>query len=128
MIRILSIDDTPLNQKVLMAMLSRADTIIDCAESAAEGFRRLDEARYDIVLMDLRMPVMDGFEAIEVIRQRTDHHATIPIIVVTADAAPHLTAACLAVGGTGLITKPYSAARLCQMIAEAVMADADVAI
>lgn len=126
MLRILSVDDTPLNQRVIVAMLERTEAVVDCVESAADAIRRLDHAVYDLILMDLRMPEMDGFEAIRIIRRRSDRHAAIPIFVMTADAAPHLPDACRDAGGTGLLTKPFLANTLIELIASTVLADADI--
>ena len=126
--RALCVDDNLMNQKILTAMLERSGVAVDCAESAQDCFQRLDESSFDIIFMDLRMPVIDGFEAIRMIRSRTDGHAKVPILVVTADTAPHLPGACIAAGGSGLVTKPFSTEALYRLLADTVMVGDDIAV
>jgi len=72
----------------------------------------VEEGAFDLILMDLRMPGMDGLTAIKHIRARTDDKAKLPIIVVTADAALNLREECLAGGATDFLTKPVAMDRL----------------
>ncbi|TKD51234.1 response regulator [Sphingomonas baiyangensis] len=105
---ILFIEDDPMNRRVVRDMLDVAGATMAEADRAEEGLRRIDAEAFDIVLVDLRMPGMDGFEAIERIRARDDAKAAIPIIVVTADTAPGLTERCLSAGADEVLFKPVA--------------------
>ncbi len=106
--RVLAIEDDALNRRVVRDMLSVAGVGMDDAGSADLGLRMIDADEYDIILMDLRMPGMDGFEAIDRIRARADAKSRVPIIVITADAAVDLRVRCLARGADELLLKPVA--------------------
>src|ERR1700754_5215010 len=84
---ILFVEDDAMNRRVVRDMLTVAGATMDEAHDAESGLQMIDERQYDIVLMDLRMPGMDGLTAIKHIRARTDDKASVPVIVVTADTA-----------------------------------------
>ncbi len=75
---------------------------------AEEGLARIEYEHFDVILMDLRMPGMDGMEAIRKIRARTDAKAGLPVIVVTADTAIDLREQCLAAGADDVLFKPVA--------------------
>ncbi len=106
--RILAIDDDALNRRVVRDMLSVAGVGMDEADSAEAGLRAIDADDFDIVLMDLRMPGMDGMEAIGHIRARPAPKNDLPIIVVTADATQGLRDRCLSGGADELLLKPVA--------------------
>ena len=83
---VLFIEDDRMNRRVVKDMLSVAGAEMAEAESAEEGLAMLDSTDYDMLLVDLRMPGMDGMTAIRHIRARSDAKAKVPVIVVTADA------------------------------------------
>lgn len=105
---ILFIEDDPMNRRVVRDMLDVAGASMVEADRAEEGLRRIDEEEFDVVLVDLRMPGMDGFEAIRRIRAREDEKAALPIIVVTADTAADLADRCLAAGADEVLFKPVA--------------------
>jgi CheY-like chemotaxis protein len=105
---ILFIEDDPMNRRVVSDMLDVAGAVMTGAESAEIGLRLIDENDFNIVLLDLRMPGMDGFEALERIRARKDAKAQLPVIVVTADIAPDLRDRCLALGADEVMFKPVA--------------------
>lgn len=105
---ILFIEDDPMNRRVVSDMLDVAGAVMTGAESAEIGLKLIDENDYNIVLLDLRMPGMDGFEALERIRGRGDAKAQLPVIVVTADIAPDLRDRCLALGADEVMFKPVA--------------------
>jgi CheY-like chemotaxis protein len=86
----LIVDDHPVNRQVLSLMLQRVPARVTCAENGAEGLKAFKAERFDLVLMDLRMPVMDGYEAMR--RIRADEAARklprTPIIVASAHTTP----------------------------------------
>jgi CheY-like chemotaxis protein len=100
-------EDDPMNQRVVKNMLDVAGVTMVEAESAERGLKILDEQNFTMVLVDLRMPGMDGITAIEHIRARKDAKARVSIIV-TADSAPDLRERCLAAGGDDVIFKPVA--------------------
>lgn len=97
-----------MNRRVVKDMLDVAGATMTEAESAEIGLRLLDERDFAIVLVDLRMPGMDGITAIRHIRARTDAKAGVPVIVVTADIAPDLCQRCLEAGADEVIFKPVA--------------------
>ncbi|MEP9404021.1 response regulator [Sphingomonas sp. VNH70] len=105
---ILYIEDDAMNRRVVRDMLDVAGAAMVEADGAEAGFRRIDAESFDLVLMDLRMPGMDGFEAIRRIRARTDAKRDVPIIVVTADAAVDLAERCIATGADEVLFKPVA--------------------
>ena len=123
--RVLLVEDNPMNRRVLREMLRVADVALDEAELAETGLRLVDQNDYELVLMDLRMPGMDGLTAIAQIRARGDAKANVPIIVVTADTAPDLRETCLRAGADEVIQKPVAMAALFSTIGEVVAARSD---
>jgi CheY-like chemotaxis protein len=86
---ILFVEDDAMNRRVVRDMLMVAGASMDEAPDAETGLAMIDANDYDIVLMDLRMPGMDGLTAIRHIRARQDGKASVPVIVVTArDLSP----------------------------------------
>lgn len=105
---VLFIEDDRMNRRVVKDMLDVVGSTLTEAESAEEGLRLLDAGEFDVVLMDLRMPGMDGVTAIRHIRARGDAKANVPIVVVTADTAPDLRERCLEAGADDVLFKPVA--------------------
>ena len=97
-----------MNRRVVRDMLDVAGATMTEAESAEEGLQLIDANDFDMILVDLRMPGMDGITAIRHIRARDDEKAKLPIIVVTADAAVDLRDRCIAAGADDVIFKPVA--------------------
>ncbi|PAX06681.1 response regulator [Sphingomonas lenta] len=106
--KVLFIEDDRMNRRVVKDMLDVAGAVMTEAESAEEGLELLDANQYDILLVDLRMPGMDGMTAIRHIRARGDAKAQVPVIVVTADTAPDLREQCLEAGADDVLFKPVA--------------------
>jgi CheY-like chemotaxis protein len=106
--KILFVEDDAMNRRVVRDMLDVAGATMAEADLAEEGLRRIDEEVFDLVLLDLRMPGMDGFEVIHRVRARTDAKRDLPIIVVTADTAIDLTERCIALGADEVLFKPVA--------------------
>lgn len=115
--KILFVEDDPMNRRVVKEMLTAARIELHEAENGPTGLRMIDEDDYDLVLMDLRMPGMDGMEAIRRIRDRDDEKARVPIIVVTADTAMNLRGQCLEQGADEFLIKPVEVRALFETIA-----------
>jgi len=106
--RVLFVEDNEVNRRVMGEMLRAGEIEMAEAEDGETGLRMVDENDYDLILMDLRMPGMDGLTAIRHIRARGDAKAQAPIIVITADAGASIEADCKAAGADGLLLKPVS--------------------
>ena len=78
------------------------------AESGELGLSLIDENAYDVILLDLRMPGMDGLTVIDRVRGRGDDKASLPIVVLTADTAVDLRERCLAAGADDVLFKPVA--------------------
>jgi CheY-like chemotaxis protein len=109
---ILFVEDDAMNRRVVRDMLTVAGASMDEAEDAESGLRMIGEREYDIVLMDLRMPGMDGLTAIRHIRARNDEKAGVPVIVVTADTALDICRDCIDQGADEVILKPVAMNKL----------------
>lgn len=105
---VLFIEDDPMNRRVVKDMLDVAGATMAEASWAEEGLAMIDDQRFDVILVDLRMPGVDGFETIRRIRGRGDAKADLPIIVVTADTAIDLRERCLALGADDVLFKPVA--------------------
>ena len=106
--KVLYVEDDPMNRRVVKDMLAVAEVEMAEAEDAEIGLRMVDTQRFDLILMDLRMPGMDGLAAIGHIRARTDDVRSVPVIVVTADATHDIQQRCLAAGADELLRKPVA--------------------
>jgi len=107
-VNVLFIEDDPMNRRVVKDMLDVAGATMAEAAWAEEGLARIEAERFDVILVDLRMPGTDGFETIRRIRARGDDKGELPIIVVTADTAFDLRERCLAVGADDVLFKPVA--------------------
>ena len=103
--RVLLVEDNEINQEVAIGQLEDAELFVDLAENGAVAVRMVRENDYDIVLMDMQMPVMDGIEATRAIRSDPNHQA-LPIIAMTANALVSDREACLQAGMNDHIAKP----------------------
>ncbi len=116
--RVLVVDDHPVNRDVAALMLAAAGCEVDLACDGAEAVAAAGPGGFDLILMDVRMPLMDGLEATRRIRALAGPAATVPIVAFTADAMPEDVVRCLAAGMQGHIAKPVSQARLRQVLWE----------
>lgn len=105
---ILFIEDDAMNRRVVRDMLDVAGATMAEAPLAEEGLAMIDRHDYDVILVDLRMPGMDGHEAIRRIRAREDAKRNLPIIVITADTAVDLRERCLEAGADEVLFKPVA--------------------
>ncbi len=115
--RILFIEDDPMNRRVVRDMLHVAGLGLSEADGGVAGIAKLESEPFDVLLLDLRMPNMDGFEVIQALRSREDELRDIPIIVVTADASPGLEDQVLATGADAVLHKPIAMQSLFDTIA-----------
>ncbi|REE70527.1 polar amino acid transport system substrate-binding protein [Paenibacillus taihuensis] len=107
---ILLVEDNEINQEVAKAILSDMDIQLDVANNGAEAVAMAGLVPYDAILMDLQMPVMDGYEATRLIREKLGGDT--PIIAMTADAMKGIKERVLEVGMDAYITKPFDSIEL----------------
>ena len=110
--RVLYVDDNGMNRLVMSEMLRAAGIRMDEADDGEIGLRMIEAGDYDLVLMDLRMPGVDGATAIRRLRARPDAKRLTPVVVVTGDASPSVAAECRAAGADDLVMKPVALAEL----------------
>lgn len=106
--RILLVEDNPINQEIILELLRSEGLVMDVANQGQEALACLlagPADHYDLVLMDLQMPVMDGYEATRRIRQ-DNRFADLPILAMTADAVTGVREKVLSVGMNDYLTKP----------------------
>jgi CheY-like chemotaxis protein/HPt (histidine-containing phosphotransfer) domain-containing protein len=106
--RVLVVEDQPLNREVAHGMLTALGLRVETANDGQQALARLERERFDVVLMDCEMPVMDGLAAVTALRQREGQGPRTPVIALTADATPSGRAACLAAGMDDYLAKPFS--------------------
>lgn len=110
--RVLFVEDNEVNRRVVREMLRAGGVDMAEAENGRAGLEMIERHDYDLVLMDLRMPVMDGMTAIRHIRARQDSKAALPVIVITADEGPTIEADCRLAGADDVLHKPVSMSAL----------------
>ena len=111
-LNILLVDDNDVNLKVASLMLKKLGHHADLATNGIEAIEAIEHQSYDIVLMDIQMPEMDGLEATKIIRQRW--HEDLKIIIVTS--LNNYREICLEAGADGFLTKPLSIENLRETI------------
>jgi len=112
--RILVVDDGAENRELVKVVLEEAGLSVDEAENGAIGVEMVQRHTYDLVLMDVQMPVMDGFTAVQRMRE---NGVTIPVVALTANAMKGFEAECLASGYSEYATKPVDIDKLMMMVA-----------
>jgi PAS domain S-box-containing protein len=108
---VLLVEDNFVNQKVAVKFLERLGCTVQVASNGAEGVAACRDQRFDIILMDLQMPLMDGMTATRKIREM-ENGAKVPIIALTANAMTGDRERCEAAGMDGYLTKPIEVERL----------------
>ncbi len=112
---VLVVDDMPANRAVVAAMLSGVGFLTAEASNGLEGVEQAEAQKPDLILMDIKMPVMDGYEAMQCIR-RIEALAVVPIIALSASATKDVQAKSLEAGATAFLSKPVQQGDLMQMI------------
>ncbi|MBF0127530.1 MAG: response regulator, partial [Magnetococcales bacterium] len=115
---LLVVDDEPINRQIIGEMLKELGHLVTLAESGYAALDRLREGRFDAVLMDLRMPDMDGVETIRRLRNLESPNGTIPVLVLTADVTLEAIDRSHAAGANRVLGKPLLMTALQQALTE----------
>jgi signal transduction histidine kinase/CheY-like chemotaxis protein len=116
-LRVLVAEDNAVNQRLAVRLLEKAGHTVAVAGDGREALAALDREAFDLVLMDVQMPVMDGFEALAAIRQREESTGgRLPVIALTANAMKGDRERCLQAGFDDYVPKPLRAAQLFEAI------------
>lgn len=119
-LEVLLVEDHALNVMVAREVLSAAipGVTIDVALNGLEAVEMTATKRYDVILMDVQMPMMDGYEATRIIRAREAGRKPVPIIGVTANVMPTELERCMEAGMNGHLTKPFTREELMEVVGE----------
>ena len=116
-LHLLAAEDNAVNREVLAAMIDLAGHRVTFAEDGAAAVRAARTQPFDLVLMDLHMPELDGIGATRAIRAMAGPMARVPIVALTADVFPETRARCLEAGMNDFLTKPIGLTELTQLLA-----------
>jgi CheY-like chemotaxis protein len=116
-LRVLVAEDTVANQKIVKSILSKRGHAVEIARNGREVVEMIRHQPFDLILMDVQMPIMDGFQATSTIRSLEAHLGRrVPIIALTAHARQGDRERCLAAGMDDYLVKPVSAASLVELV------------
>ena len=115
-LRILLVEDNPANQKLANYILQDRGHLVEIAGDGQEAVYLTEQNRYDVILMDVQMPGMNGLEATAAIRKRDDGDTRVPIIAMTAHAMKGDRDRCLAAGMNGYLSKPVNAQEMIGLV------------
>ena len=125
-LRLLLVDDNAINRSVARLLLAPTGLIVTEATNGKEALYRLSEQIFDVVLLDVHMPIMDGTEAIKHIRAADAPWRDIPVIALTADAMSGERERLLSIGMSGYVSKPIEQAALVHEIHQVMVASRSV--
>jgi CheY-like chemotaxis protein/HPt (histidine-containing phosphotransfer) domain-containing protein len=117
---VLLVDDIGMNRDVIGAFLRAAGHVVELAENGQDAVRLASARIYDLILMDVRMPEMDGLEATRQIRALLAPYGQVPIVALTAYFFPDQVTQCQEAGMDGHVTKPVNYATLVQAVARGI--------
>jgi CheY-like chemotaxis protein len=117
-LRVLLVEDHPINQKLAISLIERAGHQVTLAQNGEEGLRAVMQQAFDLVFMDMQMPVMDGLEATRSIRafEIAQGRPRLPVVAMTANAMDSDRQACADAGMDDFLSKPFKADSLRQIL------------
>lgn len=113
--RFLLAEDNEINSEVVIGLLQNIGAVADVATDGALAFQMATNTSYDLIFMDLHMPVMDGYQATVMIRK---HQVKTPVIAITAEALSHVEDNCIKAGINAIVTKPIDPGLFYEQILE----------
>ena len=119
MTEVLVVDDSLSMRHMVSLTLKEADYSVIVAEDGEQGLQRARENRFDLVITDINMPVMDGFTLIGKLRAMDDYRLT-PLLVLTTESSDDKKAEGRAAGATGWIVKPFDPDKLLKLVSRVV--------
>lgn len=122
-LRLLLAEDNPVNQKLVNALLSKINVQVTLADNGVMAFEHIQSTAFDVVLMDIQMPELDGFETTRAVREwekQTDSTRSLPIIALTASALLSDRQKCIAEGMNDYVSKPIKREELYRAIWNAI--------
>lgn len=123
---VLLVEDDIVNRRVLVGMLQRLGCLVEVAENAQQTLSLVKERSYDIILMDVQLPDLDGLTLTRQLRQQPGWLAKVPIMAMTAGGAVNDRKRCLKAGMDDYLTKPLSLATLSQRLAQYIKVDSQI--
>jgi PAS domain S-box-containing protein len=115
-LHLLVVDDHLINLKIATKIVEHWGVTVETAQNGAECLNILNEKKFDVILMDMQMPVIDGIEATRLIRKSDKDFKTIPIIAMTAAALPEERERCLNSGMNDYLAKPFNPNNLLELL------------
>ena len=106
--RLLLVEDHPINQKLALTLIQKLGYQVDLVDDGQKAVAACESHAYDLILMDVQMPVMNGFDATRLIRSGAGPNALSPIVALTANAMQSDKDACFSAGMNDFLTKPFS--------------------
>ncbi len=114
----LVVEDSPMMRQLLVFALARIKQLrVTEAEDGVDGLRKLADGRFDLVITDINMPIMDGLKLVQRIRV-DDIHKDVPIIIITTEGSSEDRARAMALGANAYITKPIQAPQVIAQVKE----------
>ncbi|WP_051651150.1 PAS domain S-box protein [Brevundimonas bacteroides] len=118
-LKVLMADDAPANRELVRIILAGWDVELETVENGAEAVQAAAKGAYDLILMDVHMPVMDGMDATRAIRALPGSIGRVPVIALTANVQPEQVEACCAAGMDAHVGKPIQVGELIATMAQA---------
>ena len=116
--RILIVDDSPTMRQLLSFAIKRlAGVEVQEAADGVDGYKKLASGKFDLVLLDINMPVMDGLKLVSIIRGNSDYK-NIPIVMVTTEGGTEDREKALSLGANAYLTKPVQAPHVLSVVKE----------
>ena len=118
---ILLVEDTELNQKLMQLSLARFNYVVSIASNGLEGFEMYKKNKFDLILMDIMMPIMDGFESTKLIRKFESENpilGRIPILAYTANTMNNDREICMKSGMDDVIENPFDINKFREIISK----------
>jgi two-component system chemotaxis response regulator CheY len=114
----LVVEDSPTMRQLIVFALSRIKNLkVVEADDGVDGLKKLSSAKFDILITDINMPIMDGLKLVSMVRNG-ESHKTIPIVIITTEGAQEDRQRALALGANAYITKPIQAPQVISKVKE----------